>query len=664
MADRKPTSHYYNNLGGINVKASKYATDQAQFLDLRNVDFDVPNALQKRPGQTAAISAGTSGPVIGLFEYKQLGGASWVVAGTDTALFYLASGGLTLLDSGWTNGQPQDMLTFINRLWVANGQKYKWWDGGVSYGILNAGLPEVTGSWSGTIDQGYVSRCSLLSIAGLTMTSKQNANALKVAGYAAFAWVREDGYISPIDLIKSARLICRTPQAAGPVDWTGVTQCNYGSDANFPIMIYPSLGSAPPGVSIMSMYLAFETWTNIAQGGVLTGPSSSNGSATLRPNADLSKFRLFATYPVNGLAAITLANLSSWTDVLSDEATYPRFSGMPFNWFESNTPKYLDVNGNVMFMSGFSNTPSTVWFSDVGEPESIQPEYNLEVRTNDGDRVVGHKTYNNTVLVFKESSFHKILGTTIDDIELVELSTEFGGISNNALVEYNEKLLFLDKKGILQYDGSVWRVISDPIESVFRRMNLSAALEKAVGVHYLYRNQVWFGIPVDGATENNLTIVYDYLINAWTFFDGYSPAAYAFIKSTLPRPTVWRGSYSGLVTYFSETFMGDNGAAITCMAFTHFEKYQGENATNVWRRMFLDVGAASGGGTHIVGEIFSDYDQSTVKATFAMSQDSFQSRAEFGVVGKAVAAKFSHNSATLPFLLNGYSWTKRYLRNV
>ena len=42
MADNKPTSAFYNLLGGINQKASEYAVGRAQFLDIRNMDFDVP----------------------------------------------------------------------------------------------------------------------------------------------------------------------------------------------------------------------------------------------------------------------------------------------------------------------------------------------------------------------------------------------------------------------------------------------------------------------------------------------------------------------------------------------------------------------------------------------------------------------------------------------
>ena len=104
-------------------------------------------------------------------------------------------------------------------------------------------------------------------------------------------------------------------------------------------------------------------------------------------------------------------------------------------------------------------------------------------------------------------------------------------------------------------------------------------------LHQLYRNQIWFGIPVDGSTVNNLTVVYDYLVQAWTFFDGFNPASFAFIKGALNKPTVWRGNYSGMISYHGESFFGDNGSGITCIARPHWDKNK-ENETWIWRRFF------------------------------------------------------------------------------
>ncbi len=232
------------------------------------------------------------------------------------------------------------------------------------------------------------------------------------------------------------------------------------------------------------------------------------------------------------------------------------------------------------------------------------------------------------------------------------------------MVQVKQSLFWIDKKGILEYNGASFDIVSTPVEQVFRRMNLSAAKEKACAVHHLYRNQIWFGIPVDGSTVNNLTVVYDYLIGGWTFFDGFNPSSFAYVKGALNKQTMWRGDYSGMIHYGGESFFSDSGRGISCVALTRFENVGGENQTTLWRRFFLDVATQTGLTGQINCKFFSNYDSSTVQATFAMYQSQFQTRAEFGINGKSAAAQISHSSASLPLLINGYAWATRGLRNV
>ena len=677
----KPTINSYGMLGGINQKASEYSVGLVQFLNLRNLDFDVPNALSKRPGSTQAISANTSGPLNSVFEYARLDGASVIVAGSDTAMFYRVSNGLTLLSANWTNGQPTDMLTFVNKLWMANGQRYEGWSG-VGASVTPVGLPCAALSVTQFLASG--SGASVFLVGGATMANlAANASFVTRAVYFAYSFVRSDGYYGPADFLTNARNVIRTGSPAT----SGTEYFNEGSWNNIGGFTSPS----GYGISAVAVWVAVDTISSATtQREVIPGQGSSpiatgdlgwqigagaflNISITLKPTADVSRFHLytlispgtfFIAGPNGGGETSYAATLFPFFNFYTGPATGANaFSGMPFCWFETNTPKYIDINQNSMFMSGFSNAPSTIWFSELGEPENIQPEYNFEVRTNDGDRIFGHKTYNNNTIVFKETSFHKIIGDSPENFELIELSTEYGCIANQTIVEYQEKLLFLDRKGIVEFNGASWDVISTPVEDIFRQMNLTAAREKACAVHFLYRNQIWFGIPVGSSTQNNVTVVYDYLIKAWTFFDGFNPASFTFAQGGLTRPTVYRGDYSGMIYYHGESFFSDNGVGFTCLAYTPWE-HSKQNETWIWRRFFLDVATATGVTGTISGKLFSNYNTSTVQATFAMYQDSFQTKAEVGVVGKAAACEFAHYSASLPLLINGYSWARRFLRNV
>ena len=133
MAYQKRRTTNYQLYGGINQKSSKYTVQENQVDDLRNMDFNIPNALSKRPGYTQMVTAGTTGAITNLFEFERLNGASYLVASSDTALFYLNSGAYTDIVSGFSSGQAFDMLAFIDKMWACNGETFIYWTGETTY---------------------------------------------------------------------------------------------------------------------------------------------------------------------------------------------------------------------------------------------------------------------------------------------------------------------------------------------------------------------------------------------------------------------------------------------------------------------------------------------------------------------------------------------------
>jgi hypothetical protein len=676
MADSKPTDNNSKLLGGVNQKSSEYSLSKAEFLNLRNLDFDVPNALQKRPGSTQMLVAAISGPVMAMHEHVRLSGESTIIAATDNALFYMNGASAQVLDLGWSNGQPPDMLTFLNKAWIANGSKFYGWTGPGAT-PLPAGLP-AQASFALENSTNGPTFAANFSIFGITMGNYTGLEAgARAHLWAAVTYVRADGFQGPIDIVKMARSVGPEQLGAGggggETLWAAPSGAgsDFGNNATLPINMFGGAGgfTAPAGYGITAAALYFMIDTGVGMSltyGIarsksnLAGTSLIYSTPILKSSAPTSAFKFFTLLPIEaiGKSGIYIYGATNW--LFSGPGS---FSLMTFGWFNTNIPKYLEVNQNSMFYAGFSQNPSNVWFSELGAPEVIEPESFFEVRTNDGDKVYAIKAFNNETLILKQNSFHKVIGDSSENFQLIELTGEYGCISNASVIEYKEKLCWLDQKGIVQYNGASWDVISTPVEDIFRRMNVEAAKEKAVGVHYLDRNQVWWGIPLDNSTENNITVVYDYLVDAWTFFDGFNPASFAIAKGPLTKSTLYRGDYSGMIFSHSASFLGDNGQGITCLGVPHWDKNK-ENETWIWRRFFLDVATSVGLTGTINGRVFSDYNLNTAQATFSFPQNVFQSRAEMGVVGKAVTAEFAHFSASLPLLINKYSWAKRFLRNV
>lgn len=657
MAYPKNSRARYTNFKGINEKSSRYTTDNAQCLFLKNLDFYVPNAWQSTPGSTQGLVSGTSFPIIGLFEYQKLSGESYLLIGAGSDIFRKTPGNtLVSISSGWSNGQYQDMLTFVNKAWIASGQKTISYDG---VSAFNFGLPAQFNRFFSDA-QGFDATFSAFSVLGVTVGAPAGlTSTFKAVLVGAYAYIRSDGYLGPLELSRAISPLTPDRTTPGFSNWVGLTQGNFGNNVTLTLTGFTASSSL--GLSGYAIFLALDTFTGLTGSfgffGLKTG---SQYNARFYPGNE-NLLKLFTTVPF-GTTQITISGITlSWSELSSELQS---FSLMTTNFFVSYTPKYMEINQNSLFISGFSGQPSYTWFSNIAEPEVYEPENFFETRTNDGDVITGLKTFQNQLLIFKRKSFSKLVGSDPSTYQLVELSTEYGCLSNRAIVEFNNNILFLDENGIIQYNGANWEIISDPIEPTLRTMNVNAAYEQAVAVHYIERKQIWFGIPVNGSTVNNLTVIYDYLLGAWTFVDGFNPCTYATVKQYLTKSTVWYGNYSGMVYYMSPSFYSHNGSAFTCVVETAFDAPDGQDVENMFRRLFLDVNTATGVTGVINVKVKSNYDRQTVNETFSIFQNQFQTRVDFGVPGKAIGFEFLWSNVSLPLLINGYDVQRRYLRNV
>lgn len=683
MADQLPNSHYYNLLGGVNYKASRYEMSTTEFLDLRNVDFDKPNALQIRPGSSLYTGSPFSGPVIAQVEYDKFFSnpfvpTSWLMANAGGGVFINAFSAainptnFSQISSGWGVSQPVDFVISADRSWMANGTQWRYFDGLYD---LPAGLLQTTSALSQHLPysaQSYGGNgvgVTYYTVFGITCSVASALPFQTVDFMVAYSYVRYDGYEGPMNVFYLARNMMSAGNSAqvGVVPLTNavevMTPQTAGGFGGFVISGF----TTPPnrGISWIALYLDLHTSngtrsTNFGNGYV---PGVAAGGTTLLPSAGVN-FKFFTLIPaLTTFFTLTTNEISSWSAFL---ATNPRGqSGITWDFFNTNTPRYLEVDSNgTMYSAGYTNNPSTFYYSDLGTPEIINPANGIEFRSNDGDRIYAVKEYANQIMIYKERSFARLIGTDVDSYQLIPLSTDYGCISNRTVLTKDQICYWLDKKGIVEYNGANWSIVSDKVESIFKRMNIPAAKELAVGVHHVYRNQLWWGIPIDGSTVNNMTVVFDYLVGKWTFFDGFNPSSFAFMKATFGKETVWRGDYSGNIHFFGESFFNDSGQGITCLGLTRFENDGGENQTTLWRRFFIDTAIASGITGQINIQAFINYNLSQVQATFSTYQDQFQYRTEFGVQGKAIAIEFSRFSASLPFLMHGYGYAKRGLRNV
>lgn len=577
----KTKSESYNASGGINVKASLYATAENEQLDILNMDFRVPGSLLKRYGSTEYIGASVQGSVGGLYEFSRLSGASYIVATANTTAYTINTGNFVAFRTGLLNNGIFDFVPFVDRLFMANGQNFFKTDGVNS---SNYSLPPGQSTSGFLITPGVGGGLSGVVI-------------------ASYGYLNDRGYYGP-------------PGQGVTLTLNGIT---FGS------VRYNGL-SVPSGYGITAYAFYRSDIGQILQYGTTQAPVSIG--ATFVDSAPISFVR----------------------------------PSPEFLWF-TMAPKYLELYNNQLFMAGFSSALSTAYWSEIGEPEGVLPEYFAEFRTNDGDRITGLKSYANQLVVVKERSTLQLTGDDPTNFAINQVSDQFGCISNRAMVTYNNVVEWLDTKGVVQYNGANISFVSNRVENIFLRMNLPAARERAQAIHFRDLNEIWWSFPIDGATENNCVVVHDYLVDAWTVFRGFDPASLAVVRGRFERDTVLYGSYSGTIFNFGASLFGDDGRGITCSVQPRYLAPMGQSMEQQFRRLYLNVDPIIGVTQPIEVKLRPNYGAS-VSQSYTMYQNPFQSRIEFGIPAISMSPEFIHVSATLSLKINGWTIESRFQRAV
>ncbi len=327
-------------------------------------------------------------------------------------------------------------------------------------------------------------------------------------------------------------------------------------------------------------------------------------------------------------------------------------------------PRYLELFQNRLYAAGFSAALSSIYYSDVGEPERFRVDSNVEVRTNDADFITALKTYSNRLMIFKKNSFHSLFADSDGNVgSIQESSTIYGALNNRCVVAFDDYLVFLDRKGVIHFNGASLEVLSDKIQPIFDRMNYNVALNTATMSHDKIRNQFVVSIPVDGSSFNNLTAVYDYLASSWTTYDGqYTPTVYAQIKGYNNTKNLFYGSSSGTINWFGPSFLSDNGAGYTCSFKTRFLHDMGESIEKQFRRLYIN--ADSGVTNYILPiKFYQDYGASVVYSA-TMTIVGFQNRIDYGIPAKSLAFELFNMQSDSPLRINGFTIESRLQRKV
>lgn len=697
MANPKLKAEQYANLGGIDTKVSPYITGPLEFLDLQNWDFQTPGALTQRWGSTQYVGQTFAGPIVSMFEFGRLDGSSYVVisltggiwAGAttgnsqgvsltsigasyatqfnfnDVAYFsgslhsvrdnlryeglnsvLLNTPGTLVISAQTQSDNTLSCVTINNYLFAADGNKFFKFDGITTRPV---GLPPVVGDIVGS---------SINSAPGTTIMGFGASGSYAV--YASFVNERGfEGQIWPLATITAGMVPAATlggsfimaqaaiyiPPSYGISSINVYTYCSSSSVAIGSTQIWNLNYTFVDNYPISGLTLVHGVTAMILNLGATTGSQTF-----LQTNAGNLPSTVTNTYFPLGFTLVSIgANY------------YQPIAITPYY------PSYLAVCQNRLFCAGFSTTPSTVWFSDADEPEGFAIDANFEVRTNDADVITGMQAYLAALYIFKRNSFHVLTGDNPNNFFLQEVSTVYGSVNNRCIIAFDNRIAFLDRKGLIVFDGSIPQSLSTPkVQPLFDQMNYAAACTSAIMVHDKLRSQILVSFPPTGTTLNTQTLVYDYLANAWTrhAYGTTAPSSYAIIQGRNNTKKLFQGDLSGTALWFDSQFGYDNGATFTLSSKSRFLHDMGDSVQKQFRRLYLDVNTS---GSTNVGAIsyYSNWNATTaISGPVTLSLSAFQTRLDFGFSAKSFAFQYTAYGSTSPMKMFGFTIESRLQRRV
>lgn len=700
-------SENYSAFGGINNKVSAYDNTVFEFLNIINFDFQTPGSLTGRWGSTQYVTQTFGAPITQIYEYVKLSGASFLMIGHSGGQWFGATTGqsqgmsfttlgatLSLTTPLFPHAQPQggasflfgfggpyylgdplkrivyggcfivtdnpgpngpnvlDQETFVDRLFYCDSQKFHKFDGVTSTTV--GLLPPIFAAFSMTMNN--AAAAGGIGIGAMTLAAYWfYASYVNDRGFESNIWpvafYDNVGYAGATDApipgslggsFVQAFLDLYTPQIYG-ISTINIYSYVSATLTNATNVAAPLTVWSPNYVLINSVPASGGPTTRVLLG--TTAGNFSNFMANLgtQPNLNANSY-----LPHLGITAL-----------LSGQ----RFGSAAITEIDTLSfyPSILEIYKNLMMCAGFSLSPSTVKFSDPAEPEGYRAESSFEVRTNDGDYITALKAYSTRVFIFKRNSFHSLTGDGATNFFLQEVSLSYGALNKLCVVNYNDILLFLDRKGLIEYGGAQITVVSTKVQSFFDRMNYNVALKTACMVHDKLRNQILIGIPLDNSQVNNITMVFDYLTKAWTTYDGFNPSLFAQVMGRNVTKNAFYGTPSGTVNWFGPSFLGDNGVGFSMYFKTSFLKDMGNSVEKQFRRLYID---ATSGSTYVMPiNFFQDYGSSKVLQT-TMVIGQFQNRIDFGIPAKALAYELSSFQTSSALQINGFTVESRLQRKV
>lgn len=223
--------------------------------------------------------------------------------------------------------------------------------------------------------------------------------------------------------------------------------------------------------------------------------------------------------------------------------------------------------------------PSNLLFSKQYRHDQWPILNSIPVGLNDGDTITAIVSFFDQLVIFKRRAIYVLSGDDNINFTLQKVQTDdrVGALNNRVPSVLDNKVMFLSERGVYSFDGLRIKYESQKIEPFFDTarpfdvFTFNWQFESiACAINYSNSTKSWYflAVPTGSTAENNLVLVFDNVINQWTFFDGINANCLGIIEED-NKPRLWSGDLNAFVWRQDDT---DNDG------YVHTASYSTSNA--------------------------------------------------------------------------------------
>lgn len=256
---------------------------------------------------------------------------------------------------------------------------------------------------------------------------------------------------------------------------------------------------------------------------------------------------------------------------------------------EMKSMRYPAIHENRIYVtSSLADKRSQIWWSEPGEPEYWPPINYWEVKPGDGDEVVKLISFWGTLIIFKRRSIHQFKGSSFDDFRMEEIDSKVGCVGPRAATVDNNVIYMVSEQGLMRFNGlRNVNLTEKRIPSFWGKVNLTAIHRATIEK---WNNLVLAALPINGATENNVVLVFDTNTEAFWLWTNMPISQYCtFIGSEGKRL---------LASHFSKMFLFQHDvgyiddAGTTDTARDEIPAIDAIDIQSYWEGTAFDMGSA------------------------------------------------------------------------